>query len=248
MYNFYLGEELLPITPPKLTTTHDGNNKVYNLINDTDINLPKPTKLLEYSFRCCIPHQLYPFAQPTNASKLKLLLPQIDSIFPFDNFASLFKPQSYWIKYFSELHQSQSPFVFRVERYIGRNNKNNFTGIANINIDTTTGEITNTAYNTRMHVTLENYTIIEDAGDAQAGLDILVDIHLKQAVQYGTQKYTLTAQTDENGNPVTDDNGNQKYDATPEINREVWDDAEVFTRSDDIITVRENLFNNLMYG
>lgn len=251
MYDFYLDNKLLPVTPGKLVTSHDGKNKVYTLINDTEINIPKPVKLLTYSFQCMIPHQQYAFAQPSNASALAEMFPHLNGIFPFDNFADLFVSQKDWLVIFENLHQNKRPFVFRIERYIGRGNhklnKNYLSNLKNVNIDTGTGEITLTSYNTSMHVTLENYKVTEDANDGMAGLDILVDLTLKQAVQFGTTEYTLQAETNSDGTPVLE-NGEQSYKAIPKVIRPTWDDEDVSSNSTEyqkIITRTDALASTL---
>lgn len=50
MYLFYFNELLLPITPGKLTTKINGNNKTMELVNSGEINLIKFPGLTEYSF------------------------------------------------------------------------------------------------------------------------------------------------------------------------------------------------------
>lgn len=38
-YMFYLKKCLLPVTPEKVTTTINGNNKTVNLINEGEVNI-----------------------------------------------------------------------------------------------------------------------------------------------------------------------------------------------------------------
>ncbi|MGN1319378.1 MAG: LysM peptidoglycan-binding domain-containing protein [Lachnospirales bacterium] len=62
MYQFYLGEILLPISPNKVTITTGSQNRTYTLIDGEEINIPECQKLRIITFEALIPYQNYPFA------------------------------------------------------------------------------------------------------------------------------------------------------------------------------------------
>lgn len=63
MYQFYMGDELLPITPGKLKMKINGQNKTINLINGEEVNILNPAGLTDISFEAVFPWVSYPFAQ-----------------------------------------------------------------------------------------------------------------------------------------------------------------------------------------
>ena len=54
-YTFILGYVLLPITPSKITTSYNGNNKEVTLVDGTIINKLNPPGLVEYKFDAVLP-------------------------------------------------------------------------------------------------------------------------------------------------------------------------------------------------
>lgn len=65
-YDFYIGKTLLPVSPGKLTTTINNQNRTINLINDGQVNLLKEPGLTEIDFEILLPSQEYPFARYKN--------------------------------------------------------------------------------------------------------------------------------------------------------------------------------------
>ena len=61
-YYFYLGNVLLPIPPSKLELKISNNNKTYNLINYSQINVLKNPGLSSLEFEVVLPNTKYPFA------------------------------------------------------------------------------------------------------------------------------------------------------------------------------------------
>lgn len=65
-YYFYLGNVLLPIPPSKLELKISNNNKTYNLINYSQINVLKKPGLSSLEFEVVLPNTKYPFAMYKN--------------------------------------------------------------------------------------------------------------------------------------------------------------------------------------
>ena len=65
-YYFYLGNVLLPIPPSKLELKISNNNKTYNLINYSQINVLKNPGLSSLEFEVVLPNTKYPFAMYKN--------------------------------------------------------------------------------------------------------------------------------------------------------------------------------------
>ena len=65
-YYFYLGNVLLPISPSKIELKISNNNKTYNLINYSQINVLKNPGLSSLEFEVVLPNTKYPFAMYKN--------------------------------------------------------------------------------------------------------------------------------------------------------------------------------------
>lgn len=90
MYQVYLDDMLLPVSPSKIQTKVKGQSKTANLINGEEINILSCPGLTDISFDFMIPHTEYPFA----------------------NYEADFEPASYYIDYLQELIESESSFSF----------------------------------------------------------------------------------------------------------------------------------------
>ncbi|MDR1755252.1 MAG: hydrolase [Eubacterium sp.] len=162
-YDFYLGGILLPVTPGQLKISINGQNKTFNLINEGEINVLKKAGLSDVSFKVLLPNYPYPFAQ------------YIDG----------FKRSDYYLDHFEKLKVGQKPFQFIVAR--------TFPGGAS-KVDLNKEDLSAIEYNesslggTNMKVSLEEYTIEENAKE---GLDIMVDVSLKQYQSHGSTKITI---------------------------------------------------------
>ena len=93
-YMFYLKKCLLPVTPEKVTTTINGNNKTVTLISEGEVNILKKAKLTDIEFTCLIPNVKYPFGIYKNG----------------------FQKASYFLTYFEDLKNSKQPFQFIITR------------------------------------------------------------------------------------------------------------------------------------
>ncbi|HEX3077779.1 MAG TPA: LysM peptidoglycan-binding domain-containing protein [Lachnospiraceae bacterium] len=163
MYEFYLGNMLLPVTPSKIQMKISNQNKTMNLINEGEVNIIKSPGLTEISFEALLPMQKYPFANynifpitgigAATAAGLTDVEDWNDSIY--------LKP-NYYLEILEHLKLSGKCFSFKISR-------TNYKG--------------ELVYNTDLNVTLEEYTITEDAKD---GTDVTVSIKLKQYIKYGT--------------------------------------------------------------
>ncbi|MCI1999551.1 MAG: LysM peptidoglycan-binding domain-containing protein [Clostridia bacterium] len=134
MYEFYLGDLLLPVAPESLQIKIKNQNSTVTLINESEFNFIKAPGLSELSFDMRIPAVKYPFA----------------------NYNGDLKNQKYYLDKLKKLKNDKKPFRFIVNREMPDG-----TGL----------------YDTNIRVSLEDYTIKEQAGD---GFDITVSITLKE--------------------------------------------------------------------
>ena len=80
-YYFYLGNVLLPIPPSKLELKISNNNKTYNLINYSQINVLKNPGLSSLEFEVVLPNTKYPFAMyKNNFQKAKYYLGVLENL------------------------------------------------------------------------------------------------------------------------------------------------------------------------
>lgn len=94
MYQFYMDDELLPITPGKLKMKVNGQNKTINLINGEEVNILNPPGLTDISFDAVFPWTRYPFAQ----------------------YRRRFRDPEYYLNLLEELKMQTHPFRFIVIR------------------------------------------------------------------------------------------------------------------------------------
>lgn len=95
-YEFFLGGELLPVTPSKLQIKINGGNKTLTLINDGEINLLKNPKLMDIEFDCELPHTDVPYAA----------------------YESAFRSSDYFLEVLEDLMSRRKPFQFVVSRHL----------------------------------------------------------------------------------------------------------------------------------
>lgn len=94
MYQFYMGDMLLPVTPGAMTIKVDNQNKTVTLINGSKINILKLPGLSDISFNALLPNRQYPFAQ----------------------YAGGFQGAQYYLSHLETLKTSCQPFQFNVIR------------------------------------------------------------------------------------------------------------------------------------
>lgn len=170
-YEFYLDKMLLPVAPSKVQTKIQNQNKTITLINEGEVNLIKAPGLTEISFDALLPMHEYPFAtyqkpKPTNISYIKKNT-GLFNVATSVAMSSGYLYPNYYLDYLEDLKLSLKPFYFKISRLDYNNN---------------------IIFNTNMLVTIEDYTITEDAKD---GNDFTVSIKLKQYEQYGTKSYKI---------------------------------------------------------
>lgn len=134
-YYFYLGNVLLPIPPSKLELKISNNNKTYNLINYSQINVLKNPGLSSLEFEVVLPNTKYPFAMYKNN----------------------FQNAKYYLGVLENLKVNRSAFQFIVVRKFP-----NGKGIFNTNIKVALEEYTITdtteeGFDTKVKIKLKQY-------------------------------------------------------------------------------------------
>lgn len=179
MYQVFLGKMQLPITPSKIETVINGRNETVSLVSGQEINLIKRTGLTDISFEFIIPSQNYPFTTLTGVlsglTANKGLLGGVVT--------------TAILEYLEYLKTGTSGALSLVkDNFLNTEMKHDGKGLPFQFIVARIGQgmrITN-VYNTNMTVTLENYTITEDANN---GMDVVISVNLKQYVKYATKVY-----------------------------------------------------------
>lgn len=169
-YYFFLGDMMLPVPPAKMTTKIKNRNKTINLINEGEVNLVKSAGLTEISFDIRLPGDARPYANYNESFKSSALTYLGKKWFGKDY---SYKRPVYFLQKIKKLKVNQEPFDLVVLRMSPRYE---------------------VLFDTYMPVTLESYSIKEDAGE---GFDITVPVTLKQYVDYGTKEVEIN--TDANG-------------------------------------------------
>lgn len=164
MYYFYFDKLCFPIAPESMETKIKGSNQTITLINEGEINQIKSPKLTEFSFDLLLPQITnYPFAVYNNYYTVKV----DQSPVPLTFYNHDLVKASYYLENIESLFTSKKPFKFKVVRRSPANN---------------------VLFDTTMNVTIEDYTIKEEASN---GFDVVVSVTLKKYVKYGTKKITV---------------------------------------------------------
>lgn len=172
-YYFYIGDMKLPIPPEKMSVRINSKNKTINLINEGEINIIKTPGLSEISFDARLPNKGYPFADYDNSLMGGITSGLTRKMFGGNSSFSFTKASVYLDK-MEKIKTSKKP----VRLIISRMAPGSF----------------NLLFSTNMLVTLEDYSVDEDAND---GNDVTVPLRLKQYKPYGTKNCTV--KTDKNG-------------------------------------------------
>ncbi len=97
MYEIWFGEIKFPVATAKIQTSINGNNKTVSLINESEVNQLKGTKLTDFSFDLMLPGARYPFA-----------------VYSDDGF----QRPDYYLGVLEQLKINRKPFKFKVLRHI----------------------------------------------------------------------------------------------------------------------------------
>lgn len=101
MYDLYLGNWLMPVTPSGVTMGIKNQNRTLVQINDGEINLLKRPGLTDISFTLLLPNVLYPFAK----------------------YKSDFIKADHYLTYLNQLKEGKQPFQFILSRFMGLGGK-----------------------------------------------------------------------------------------------------------------------------
>lgn len=101
MYDLYLGNWLMPVTPSDVTMSVKNQNRTLVQINDGEINLLKRPGLTDISFTLLLPNVLYPFAK----------------------YKSSFIKADHYLTYLNQLKEGKQPFQFILSRFMGLGGK-----------------------------------------------------------------------------------------------------------------------------
>ena len=171
-YTFYLGGVMLPVPPSELNIKTKNHNTSITLINEGEINIPKKAGLQEINFTVLIPQMRYPFARYDDG----------------------FKGALFYTDHLKKLKTEQLPFQFIVARALPggsmtvdlKNEDNPFSGDDK------------SLFGTNIKVLLEEYKVTESAAN---GLDLEVEISLKEYRDYGTKTVEIKPATPEQPKP-----------------------------------------------
>lgn len=172
-YMMLIGSLIVPVTPGEITTSYDGKNETIDLVDGTVINKLNRPGLTTYKFKLLIPKK-------TN-------LPFANSLYTTKGTIKEHLTQDYYLKYFYDIFSNNKTVLFTIWR-------TNIGGRRDMGLSDNGIDVSGNGIITSKSVTLEKYSIQEDA---EEGLDIYLDIELKEYVGYGTQKikYTTNAKT-----------------------------------------------------
>ena len=134
-YYFYLGNVLLPIPPSKLELKINNQNKTYDLINNSQINVLKNPGLSSLEFEAVLPNVKYPFARYKNG----------------------FQNAKYYLGILENLKVNKSAFQFIVVRKFPDGKSIYDTNIKVALEDYTITDTTDEGFDTKVKIKLKQY-------------------------------------------------------------------------------------------
>lgn len=155
MYQIFLGTMPLPLAPAKIVTTKGDRSTTIELANGDEVNLLKGAKLQEFTFEFMIPAFNYPFLKGGVGGVVGSVLG--------NSMGSV--TGSAILTYLDELKAAKEPFQFICVRL-----SQSLSVLG--------------SYNTNVKVTLEDYTVTEDATN---GFDYMVSVRLKEWKDFGAK-------------------------------------------------------------
>ncbi len=144
-----------------------------------------------------------------------LLLPNVK--YKFAEYDSGFKNAKYFLDELEKLKKGKKPFYFKIIRYMPD---------------------LKWLYDTEMRVSLEDYSIKEDA---KQGFDVVVSVKLKQYIDYGTKVANLDSSGDAEATRQTDNAPNTKT-YTVQSGDSLWNIAKRFYGDGSMYTKIHNSF------
>lgn len=157
---------MVPVTPGEITTSYNGQNKTINLIDGSEINQLNPPGLTTYEMKLLIPKRIdYPFA-----NKLQTL-----------NGETNHYEQDHYLLFFSEQFKYSHVMTMIIWR-------TDIGGGMDMGVEKSI-DVKGDGIITCKTVTIESYKVKEDA---EEGLDVYVELKLKEYVPYGTKTYKYT--------------------------------------------------------
>lgn len=162
----------MPVTPSKITTTCNSNNKEVTLVDGTIINKLNPPGLVEYKFDAVLPKD----PEVPYANK------QIDRL----TGKIITYPQDYYLKYLHDIYANNKQVPFMIYRTKLGNGYDK--GLAS------TLDVRGNGIVTSKSVTIEEYEVEEDADSN--GMDMVVTLKLKEYIPYYTRTITLSDVSD----------------------------------------------------
>lgn len=168
MYQVFLGTVPLPIPPAKISTVVNSRNETIDLINGQEVSILRGKGLTEISFDFLLPHQSYPFVSLAGS-----VSNAINDFLPSNTGNAAMNTAI--LEYLDYLKTEKKPFQLVITRTGGGRISQAISSAMNvINL-----------YNATIKVTLESFTISEDA--EAYGMDFLVSVVLKEYVPYSTK-------------------------------------------------------------
>lgn len=179
-YYFFLDEMMLPVPPEKMTVQVQSRNKTIELINEGEINIIRDAGLTEIEFDIRLPGSYRPYADFNSSfgdTSMNFVMSRLVGQTQANSLS--YQSAENYLQKIRELKTSKEPFQFVVTR--------------------------DTKFSTNLTVTLEEYSIEEDAED---GFDVTVPVRLKQYRDYATKEVSVSK--DANGKETVTVKQNRK--------------------------------------
>ena len=135
MYQFWLGDILLPITPEKVTIACGTKNTLFDCVNGNEVVFPKTGKLKTIKFQAILPNTEYPFSR----------------------YVYGFKDADYFKTAIEKLKRDLKPFHFVITREVNITKVLNYTDIEAVIEDYSFTESADNGYDIVMDITLREY-------------------------------------------------------------------------------------------
>ena len=172
MYQVFLGAVPLPIPPAKISTVVNSRNETIDLINGQEVSILRGKGLTEISFDFLLPHQSYPFVSLAGS-----VSNAINDFLP-SNLGNAAMNTAI-LEYLDYLKTSKKPFQLVITRTGESGSGSLLSRVGNSAMNVIN------LYNATIKVTLESFSISEDA--EAHGMDFLVSVVFKEYVPYSTK-------------------------------------------------------------